>query len=168
MNAVPLITMQRQLSTPHLAWDVLTLADPDRWDEYFAAADLPRAPGADFVLGGRRFGLFVHDFRRVPLEAVTERWTERALADDALLLPATVAEPELLVLSHTDFDAAVRQAVRDLHRPDLLSLNPLLRTRLVANHEGRERRPRAGKRPLPQRSPWPRTRAPTRRSARWT
>ena len=58
--------MQRQLSTPHLAWDVLTLADPDRWDEYFAAADLPRAAGADFVLGGRRFGLFVHDFRRSP------------------------------------------------------------------------------------------------------
>jgi hypothetical protein len=47
-----------------------------------------------------------------------------------------VAGPELLVLSHTDFDAAVRQAVKDLHRPDLLSLNPLLRTRLVATHEG--------------------------------
>lgn len=136
LNAVPLITMQRQLGTPHLAWDVLTLADPDRWDEYFAAADPPRAVGADFEVGGRRFGLFAHDFRRVPLEAVTERWTERALADDALLLPATVAEPELLVLSHTDFDTAVRQAVRDLHRPDLLSLNPLLRTRLVATHEG--------------------------------
>ena len=26
--------------------------------------------------------------------------------------------------------------MRDLHRPDLLALNPLLRTRLVATHEG--------------------------------
>ena len=136
LNAVPIITMQRELGTPHLAWDVVTLADPDRWNDYFAAADLPRAVGADFLVGRRRFGLFAHDFRRVPLEVVTERWTERALADDALLLPAAAAAPELLVLSHTDFDAAVRQAVRDLHRPDLLSLNPLLRTRLVATHAG--------------------------------
>ena len=120
LNAVPIVTMQRQLSTPHLAWDLVTLADPDHWDEYFAAADLPRAVGADFVVGGRRFGLFAHDFRRVPLEAVTERWTERALADDALLLPPAAAPSELLVLCHRDFEAAVRQAVRDLHRPDLI------------------------------------------------
>ena len=136
MNAVPILTMQRELGTPHLAWDLVTLAEPDRWNDYFAAADLPRGVGADFLVGARRFGLFAHDFRRVPIEVVTERWTERALADDALLLPAAVAGPELLVLSHTDFDAAVRQAVRDLHRPDLLSRNPLLRTRLVADHEG--------------------------------
>ncbi len=131
LNAVPIVTMQRELTTPHLAWDLVTLADPDRWNEYFAAADLPRAVGADFLLGGRRFGLFAHDFRRVPLEAVTERWTERALADDALLLPPAPTASEPLVLSHGDFEAAVRQAMKDLHRPELLERNPLLRTRLV-------------------------------------
>lgn len=136
LNVVPILTLQRQLTTPHLAWDFVTLADPDRWDEYFAAADLARAAGADFFADGRRYGLFGHDFRRVPVEVMTERWTERALADDALLLPATTPEPELLVLSHIDFDAAVRQAMRDLHRPDLLARNPLLRTRLVASHDG--------------------------------
>jgi AAA ATPase domain len=136
LNAVPILTLQRQLTTAHLAWDFVALAEPDRWESYFAAADLPRAEGADFVVDGRRYGLFAHDFRRVPVEVMTERWTERALADDALLLPAAVPEPELLVLSHTDFDAAVRQAMRDLHRPDLLALNPLLRTRLVASHDG--------------------------------
>jgi hypothetical protein len=40
------------------------------------------------------------------------------------------------VLSYSDFDAAVRQAMRDLHRPDLLAANPLLRSRLVQDHEG--------------------------------
>jgi hypothetical protein len=133
LNAVPILTLQHQLTTRHLAWDFLTLAEPDRWVEYFAAADLPRAVGADFHVGGRRYGLFAHDFRRVPVEAMTERWTERALTDDALLLPATAPEPELLVLAQTDFAAAVRQALRDLHRPDLLARNPLLRTRLVAS-----------------------------------
>jgi len=136
LNAVPILTLQRQLTTAHLAWDFVALAEPDQWDEYFAAADMPRADGADFFVGGRRYGLFAHDFRRVPVEAMTERWTERALADDALLLPGTVPEPELLVLSHTDFDAAIRQAMKDLHRPDLLSWSPLLRTRLLASHYG--------------------------------
>lgn len=136
MNAVPILTLQRQLTTPHLAWDFLTLAEPDRWNEFFAAADVPRAEGADFFLDGRHFGLFGHDFRRVPIEAMTQRWTERALADDALLLPAAAPEPELLVLSYADFDAAVRQAIRDLHRPDLLAQNPLLRTRLGTDHQG--------------------------------
>ena len=136
LNAVPILTLQQQLTTPHLAWDFVALAEPDLWEDYFAAADLPRAEGADFFVDDRRYGLFAHDFRRVPVEAMTERWTERALADDALLLPAAAPEPELLVLSHTDFDAAVRQAMRDLHRPDLLVRNPLLRTRLVASLQG--------------------------------
>jgi hypothetical protein len=136
LNTVPILTLQRQLTTPHLAWDFVALAEPELWQDYFAAADLPRAEGADFFVDQRRYGLFAHDFRRVPVEAMTERWTERALADDALLLPAVTPEPELLVLSHTDFDAAVRQAMRDLHRPDLLARNPLLRTRLLVSRDG--------------------------------
>jgi len=131
LNAVPILTMQAQLTNPRLAWDFVTLAEADRWDAYFAAADLPRAVGADFVVDDRSYGLFAHDFRRVPVEVMTQRWTERALADDALLLPANVPEPDLLVLSHADFDAAARRALKDLHRPDLLARNPLLRTRLV-------------------------------------
>jgi hypothetical protein len=39
--------------------------------------------------------------------------------------------PQVLVLSQPDFADAVRQALRDLHRPDLLARNPLLRTRLL-------------------------------------
>ncbi|WP_064080721.1 ATP-binding protein, partial [Rhodococcus opacus] len=40
MNAIPIITMQRYLCTPALSWDFVTLAEPDRWNEYFAVADL--------------------------------------------------------------------------------------------------------------------------------
>ena len=129
--------MQRYLGTPNLAWDFLTLAEPERWDDYFAAADLPRAAGADFVVGGRRYGLFAHDFRRVPVDALLELVTERALAQDVTPSPPTV-EPPLLVLSQPEFDDAVRQALRDLRRPDLLARNPLLRTRLVRDRAGDE------------------------------
>lgn len=129
MNAGPVITIQRHLNTPNLAWDFLTLAEPERWDAYFAIADLPRAEGADFVVGGQRFGLFSHDFRTVPVDMWLELVTERALDQDFTLPPPRAAEA--LALSEEDFADAVRQALRDLRRPDLLGRNPLLRSRLL-------------------------------------
>lgn len=132
LNATPILTLQHQLSTPNLSWDFLTLAEPDPWDDYFAAADLPRAVGADFTVGGRRFGLFAHDFRAVPVDTWTELWTERALAQDASVVLVR-RDHVPVVLSHPDFEAAVRQGLKDLRRPDLLARNPLLRTRLVAD-----------------------------------
>jgi hypothetical protein len=132
LNAVPILTLQRQLATPNLSWDFVALADPDKWNDYFAAGDLPRAEGADFSVDGRRYGLFAHDFRRVPVETWIELWTERALAQDADAAPRVQRLP-FLVLSYADFEAAVRQGFRDLRRPDLLARNPLLKTRLVAD-----------------------------------
>ena len=137
LNATPILTMQRYLGTPNLAWDFLALAEPERWDAYFAAADLPRAAGADFWVGGRRYGLFAHDFRQIPGDALLELVTERALAHDLTPSSPTV-QPLLLVLSQPEFDDAARQALRDLRRPDLLSRNPLLRTRLVRDRAGDE------------------------------
>ena len=135
LNATPILTMQHYLGTPNLAWDFLTLAEPEQWDAYFAAADLPRAAGADFWVGGRRFGLFAHDFRQVPVDALLELVTERALAQDPVPSPAEV-HPTLLVLSQAEFEDSVRQALRDLHRADLLARNPLLRTRLLRDEAG--------------------------------
>jgi hypothetical protein len=137
LNAVATLAMERYLSMPNLAWDFLTLADPERWDTYFAAADQPRAEGADFWVGGRRYGLFAHDFRQVPMGVLFERITERALAQDIAPAPSTI-KPALLVLSQPEFADSVRQTLRDLHRPDLLARNPLLRTRLVHDRAGDE------------------------------
>jgi hypothetical protein len=67
------------------------------------------------------------------VDAVTELWTERALARD-VEVSRPDRGPTFLVLSHPDFEAAVRQGFKDLRRPDLLAGNPLLRTRLVADH----------------------------------
>lgn len=129
LNATPILAIQRSLQRPNLALGLLTVAEPEPWDAYFAAADIPRVPGADFTIGGRRFGLFAHDFRQVPVDAWLELVTERALAQDFTLPPVQPAEP--LALSKEDFDDAVRQALRDLHRPDLLARNPLLRSRVL-------------------------------------
>lgn len=133
LNAAAILELQRYLCTANLSWHFLVLAGPDRWNDYFAVVDLPRAEGADFRVGGRRFGLFAHDFRRVPVDAWLELMAERGLAREFTPRPAT---PTLLVLSQPEFDQAVKQALRDLHRPDLLARNPLLRTRLVRDHAG--------------------------------
>jgi hypothetical protein len=130
LNATPILTLQEQLATPNLSWDFLTLAEPDRWDEFFAAADLPRAEGADFSVGNRRYGLFAHDFRKRSVDVLTRLWTEQALAYDAGS-DRQEHQPAYLLLSFPDFEAAVRQGFKDLQRPDLLARNPLVRTRLV-------------------------------------
>ncbi|MGW4016230.1 ATP-binding protein [Rhodococcus ruber] len=134
LNAVPILTMQRCLTTRGLAYDVLALAEPDRWDDYFAVADLPRVAGGDFVVGGRRFGLFAHDFRRVPVDAWLERVTDRALARGPS--PSAPGAPVLLVLSQPEFAQSVKQGLHDLRRHDLLARNPLLRTRVLHDRTG--------------------------------
>jgi hypothetical protein len=121
--------MQRYLMMPELAWDFLTLHEPDPWNDYFALADLPRVAGGDFTVGGRTYGLFGHDFRAVPIGTMMELWAERALAEDPSVPPPAIAAP--LMLSQPDFAEAVRQGLRDLARPDLLARNPLQRTRLL-------------------------------------
>jgi hypothetical protein len=130
INAAPVVTLQRYLVMPSLAWDYLTLFEPEPYNEYFALADMPRAAGADFVVGGRRYGLFAHDFRTVPVDGLVELWTERALSQDFVPTAPTHA-PAMLVLSRHDFTDAVRQALRDLGEPALLARNPLQRARVV-------------------------------------
>ena len=129
LNAVPIVTLQRQLAARNLAWDYLTMHEPEVWDDFFAFADLHRVPEADFEVAGRRYGVFAHDFRERPVDDLISLWIERSLAQDPNLQPEPGPEPQ--VLSQAEFTAAVRQALRDLPRPDLLDRNPLMGTRLA-------------------------------------
>jgi hypothetical protein len=130
MNATPIVSLQRYVAMPNIACDYLALFEPEAYDNFFAMADLPRAAGADFVVGGRRYGLFAHDFRQVPVNALVELWTERSLAQE--FVPSAPPHlPAILVLSPQEFADAVRQALRDLNDSARLARNPLLRARLV-------------------------------------
>ena len=136
LNAVPIVTLQRQLATRNLAWDYLTLHEPDAWDDFFALADLHRVPEADFELGGRRYGVFAHDYRERSVDDLISLWIERSLAQDPTLQVEPGPRPQ--VLSQGEFSDAVRQALRDLRREDLLDRNPLLGTRLLHEAAGDE------------------------------
>ncbi|MEU7594573.1 ATP-binding protein [Streptomyces sp. NPDC039022] len=111
---------------------LLPFADPESWEPGCAYVDFARLPAADFTSGGRRFGMFVHDWRRVPGLAWLAMLTERERAEDPLAVAPPVPSGPLRVLDREAFAAAVREALRAFVRPDGLRDSPLLETRLVA------------------------------------
>ena len=119
------------LTMPGLAITFTPFADPASWEVFCAYADQGRMPGADFEVGGRRYGVFGHDWRAVPPAAWVRLLTEREQAEVVTEPPAPAPDAALLVLSREEFAGSVRAALRDLQRPDRLARNPLLRSRLV-------------------------------------
>ena len=137
MNMVMMGCCLQWVTTPRLAWSFLAFAEPDAWRSLFAYINLRRAPEADFVVGGRRFGVYVHDWRAEPPPVWLDLMEGREIATDLTPERLEADRPSpLLVLSEPDFRFAVRQALRDLQQPAALAQNPLLRSRL-ARERGR-------------------------------
>jgi hypothetical protein len=102
---------------------------------------LMRLPECDFEVGGRRYGVYGHDWRAMPPMAWLGLLAEREISTAPQAGgPARVTEP-LLVLSQDEFNQAVRDALRDFARPDLLRANPLLRSRMIAERAGAQAPP---------------------------
>jgi hypothetical protein len=136
-NLVAATATRLWLGTPGLAWTFACCADPDRWEPMFVYLNFHTAPEADFEVGGRRYGVFAHDWRAEPPLAWLKMMNERALAHG--LTPTrlgTAATSPLVVLSQPEFAAAVRRALRDYTRAEALAANPLLRSRLLVEGEG--------------------------------
>jgi hypothetical protein len=66
---------------------------------------------------------------------------ERELLDEIVALEALPHTPQPVVLSEPEFAEAVRQALRDVRRPDLLAQNPLLRSRCVRDRSDQDPAP---------------------------
>ena len=128
--------VRHYLTTPALAHSFVPSAEPDFWAPMFAYADLARLSEADFTVGGRRFGVYGHDWRVVPPSAWLDLLGERELATAVDNRPTQAPADPLIVLSYPDFAAAVHDVLRQFHRPETLRNNPLLRSRLVAEQAG--------------------------------
>jgi hypothetical protein len=132
MNMVATTVSLDWLTNPRLAWSFLAIADPDYWRPAFSYLNLRRSPETDFEVGGRRYGVFTHDWRAEPALAWLELMGERELAIDLRAEALETAQPPpLVVLSQPDFADAVRRALHDYTRPAALAANPLLRSRLA-------------------------------------
>jgi hypothetical protein len=138
---------QYYLATPDLAFSCLSCADPELWDLLCAYMDMARLPETDFQVNGRTYGTYGHDWRVISPMNWLALMAERELASNLQSeKPQPVVEP-FLALSQSDFQEAVRAALRELRYADneTLSTNPLLESRLISQRTG----PRAGK---PERS----------------
>jgi len=113
-----------------LAWSFVATPDPALWRasmSWLGQQQLDETPLVD----GRRYTLFGHDVRLTPMEITFERTNFGRIAPTPV---EPYTSPGVVVLSHVEFDTAVRRALRDWHRPDDLATNPLLRGRLFAGH----------------------------------
>jgi hypothetical protein len=123
-------TIRYYLTTPRLAHSFFPCAEPDLWAPLLTYADLERTPEADFVVGGRRYGVFGHNWRAVPPMTWLARLAEREMGRE--VQPPDVSEiAPVVALSQQEFTAAVGAALRDMKRPDRLRGNPLTQSRLV-------------------------------------
>jgi hypothetical protein len=132
-NMLTVRSTEEWVSRPRLAWYYLVFAAPEAVAPLMGHIEFHRAPEADFEIGGRRYGVFAHDWRRDGLGAWLERMNSREVAVESAAVPAP---PAAIALSQPEFAAAVRAALRDLHRPDALAANPLVHTRAVADRGG--------------------------------
>ncbi|MDP9352123.1 MAG: ATP-binding protein [Chloroflexota bacterium] len=135
LNLTAVNSVTYWMTHPKLAWNFVTVADPDFFEPHFASISIDRRPQADFEVGGRCYGVFAHDWRAEPASV----WGTRESPRSAVWKREQIEpSPPLLVLTHAEFTEAVHQALRDYSRPDLLGANPLMRTRVVfeaAEHE---------------------------------
>lgn len=127
--------VQYYFATPGLAFTFLPCANPEMWAPVAAYADLARLPEADFEIGGRRYGIYGHDWRVVPPMAWLELLAARELSQrsDYSVTPKPRAT---VVLSEPDFAEAVHEALRAYSRPNALRKSPLLQSRLVIAQSG--------------------------------
>jgi len=115
------------LRAERAAWSFLVTPEVEFWKpqmEVVGHAPVPDPPR----IGGRQYGLFGHDWRVVPVS----KWLARLNAEVVSgRLPS--ADQRDVVLPRAEFDEAVRAALRDLGRNDLLTANILCSTRLTSD-----------------------------------
>jgi len=123
--------VQHHRTTPGLAFTFFPCAEPDYWAAMFAYADLARIHEADFEVGGRRYGVYGHDWRVLPTKAWQELLARREIAASAQAVPSSQVSEPLVVLRQPEFVEAVLDALRHFSRLEALHHNPLLQSRLV-------------------------------------
>jgi hypothetical protein len=121
-----------------LAWSIIAFANPDAWRPIMQYINFAAADEAAFTVGGRRYGVFAHDWRAESFDVWWQREAERSLGEEGDAGRLSEARAPLVVLSEAEFDESVRRALRDYVHPSALALNPLVRSRVVIEAAGDE------------------------------
>src|ERR1041385_5168081 len=116
------------LTTHGLVFTFFPCAAPAFWAAILSYAELTRYPDADFEVGGKRYGIYGHDWRVMTPAVWIARLAEKEVGGIGQIAAPPTAEP-VIFLSRDDFSSAIKQALQDYARPNALAGNPLLRSR---------------------------------------
>ncbi|GGV67382.1 hypothetical protein GCM10010277_75990 [Streptomyces longisporoflavus] len=122
-----------------LAWTFIVMRDDGFWDKHLLHCDM-RPVDTTVEIGGHRYRLFAHDWRPLPTASWLAEKTDGMLGTALSATAGTGTESagrqggDTLVVTHAEFTAAARSALRTLRWPDELALNPLQNSRLVRVH----------------------------------
>lgn len=140
-NMCAMLTIRSFFTTPRLASSLIAQNFSDEYGEMFTYLRMPLAPAAGFTIDGRVFGVFAHDWRTEPVAEWLGVMGERELLDEVVALEALPHPQQPLALSEPEFAEAVRQALKQVARPDLLARSPLLRSRCLRERSDQEPTP---------------------------
>lgn len=118
-------------SQPHLGWVVLASRHPTVWAPTWAYVGFDEL--GVLSLDGDEVAVWGRDFGRSPFDEWLAEMRRREL-DATGTMPGPVAAP--VAFNREDFAGHVRELLRDLHRPERLAANPLVRSDLVRPDSG--------------------------------
>lgn len=131
MDVIEAVSFLDWVGIPGLHWAFVVATRPDYWDARLAYIDLPRRPDLDTDLDGRTYAVYGHDWRAFPPGPWLDFMEARELGEP--VGPSPIAVPGI---TEDEFRAAVKRALRDFTRPDLLASNPLAGRPFVAARGG--------------------------------
>jgi hypothetical protein len=130
--------VRHYLVTPGLVATFVACADAEFWGPIFSYAESCRWPEADFEVGGRHYGVYWNDWRRMPPLSWLNLLADKEIATQAPAPEAPRPAPQVVVLSREDFAAAVHEALKNYGSPAALRLSPLLNSRMVVEQAGED------------------------------
>jgi AAA ATPase domain len=110
-----------------VAWSFMVTPGVEFWKPQMEVVEHALVP-VDLRIGDRDYGLFGHDWRAVPVS----KWLARLNAEVISGRLPSIDQQDV-VLPRVEFNEAVRAALRDLGRNDLLTANILCSTRLASD-----------------------------------
>ncbi|MFJ2095450.1 ATP-binding protein [Streptomyces sp. NPDC087901] len=115
-----------------LAWSFIISPYPRLWEELMEHLGHEAATALDWP-NGHTYTLFACDWRITPLSIWFDRTQPGALTDEVSLPPVAGAP---VTLTRSEFDAAVRDVLRDWHREDGIAASPLCQARMITIQPG--------------------------------
>ena len=124
------------LMARHLRVTAQVFADSPEWVTQARALGLERLGEDDIGVGDRRWRIFFNDWQRESPAQYYRAFAQRCMNFQRAVAAENVSQSASTVLDAAEFQAAVADALKCLHRPSALARNPLIASALVARHAG--------------------------------